>query len=38
MNNYFSKKEWYKPIKKDVIEFSDIEKHNIELILKLEKS
>nr|WP_233098837.1 YARHG domain-containing protein [Aureibaculum flavum] len=36
MDTYFSKKIWYKPIKKDNINFSDIEKHNIELILKLE--
>lgn len=38
MYNYFSKKEWYKTIvKKNTIDFSDIEKHNIKLILKLEK-
>ena len=39
MDNYFSKKEWYRLVnKKDNIKFSDIEKYNIELILKLEKS
>jgi len=38
MDNYFSKKEWYKSIeKKEKINFDDIEKYNMDMILKLEK-
>ncbi len=36
---YFSKQEWYKPKYEDVTQWlSMIERHNIELLLKLEKS
>lgn len=36
LNNYFLKKEWYKPDKNSEVVLSDIEKENIELIEKIE--
>lgn len=39
MDNYFSQKEWYKPIEKiNNSNLNDVEKHNVVLILELEKS